>query len=210
MAVARIPDGLRVGASLIVEPGATIQGFSRASLDQQSLSAVFIPWHAWRVWDSIATNLPSAGANDDLGLLGNTFGTGSPTIETGDLKAAGATTRYARAQVALPLEYDAAADVVLRFHAGMKTTVSDGTATIDVQAYRSDTEGGVGSDLVTTAATTINSLTLADKDFVVSAGTLSAGDVLDLRVAIAINDTATATAVIGQIGAAWLLCDTRG
>ena len=111
---------------------------------------------------------------------------------------------------AIPDNYEAAADVVLRLHAGMKTTVADTTATVDAEAYKSDEEAGISSDLVTTAAATINSLTLSDVDFTISGGTLSPGDLLDIRIAVAINDGATGTAVIGQIGAVKLLCDTRG
>ena len=206
----RFDNGLRVGGSFTVEPGTTVKGLGRSNLDQESLSTFTIPLTSFRVWDAIHTLLPSAGAADDLGLLGNTFGTGSPTIETGDLKAAGATTRYARVLVPMPFEYDATADVVLRFHAGMKTTVADTTATLDVEAYKSDEEGGIGSDICNTAATSINSLTLADIDFTITAGSLNPGDLLDVRIAIAVNDGATGTAVIGQIGAAQLLCDTKG
>lgn len=206
----RFDNGLRVGQTLTVEPSTTIRGLSRSSLDQESLSPFTIPLTAFRVWDAIATNLPATAATDDLGLVGNTFATGSPTIETGDLKAAGATTRYARVQLPIPMEFDAASDVVLRIHAGMKTTVSDTTATVDVQAYKSDEEAGIGADLCSTAATTINSLTLGDKDFVIDGSGLSAGDLLDIRIAIAVNDAASGTAVIGQIGAVKLLVDTKG
>ena len=67
-----------------------------------------------------------------------------------------------------------------------------------------------GADKVTTAATTINSLTLTDKTYALSAGSLSPGDVLDVRITVAITDTATPTAVLGWIGGAWLQCDVRG
>jgi len=177
---------------------------------QEQLAVFPIPWTWWRVHDAVQTNLGTA-ASDDLGLIGGTFGTGVPSIQTGDLKAAGATTRYARCTIPMPVEYDAAADVVLRFNAGMITTVSDTTSTIDVEAYLSDKAAAVdGADLITTSATTINSLTYANKDFTVTSSSLEAGDLLDVRVAIAINDGATGTAVIGAIGAAYLLCDIRG
>jgi hypothetical protein len=153
--------------------------------------------------------LPDAGANDDLGLIGGTFASASPTLQTGDLKSAGATTRYARAQIRLPAEYQAGQTVVLRFHAGMLTTQSDGTATLDVQCYCSDEEAGISADLCATAAQSINSLTLADIDFSITPTSLTAGDLLDVRIAIAISDAAGATAVIGCIGAAKLLCDVR-
>ena len=111
----------------------------------------------------------------------------------------------------LPHNYVAGETVTIRLRAGMKTTVADTSATVDVQAFKSNNEGAVdGSDLCATAATTCNSLTPADKDFTITPTTLSPGDWLDVRIAIATNDGATAGAVIGFIGRAQLLCDTKG
>lgn len=205
----------RITTDLTVEGNISYTGIlrpdvARSNLSQSSLALFPIPWTWWRVWDAYQTNLPGTSAADDLGLYGGTFATDSPSIRTYDVKTAGAVTLYARAGVPLPAEYDDGEDVVVRFHAGMLTTVADTTATIDLQAYESDGEAGIGSDLVTTAATTINSLTLADKDFVINAAGLVAGDILDMRVALAINDGASGTAVIGIIGAAYLACDIRG
>ena len=116
-----------------------------------------------------ATNLPGTSAADDLGLIGGTFATASPCIETYDVKAAGAVTLYARAAFQLRPEYDAGQTVLIRAHAGMVTTISDTTATLDFQAFESDNESGISADLVTTVATTINSVTLADIDYAVTA-----------------------------------------
>jgi len=49
----------------------------------------------------------------------------------------------------------------------MKTTVANGTATVDVNARIDDTDGGCGGDLCVTAAQSINSLTKANLDFVI-------------------------------------------
>lgn len=68
----------------------------------------------------------------------------------------------------------------------------------------------VGSDLVTTSATTINSLTAAAKEFAITPTGLVAGDELDVRVTIAITDGATATAVIGRIMKLYALLSVRG
>lgn len=201
--------GIKVGGD-IRYTGLLKPDVPRSNLAQTSLAKYFIPWHAWRVWNALATNLPGTPLTDDLGLVGGTWATGSPSIQTEALEAAGATPSYARCQIALPPEYDEGQDVVLRFHAGMLTSVADTSATLDVVAYESDGEAGIGSDLVTTAATTINSLTLADKDFVVTASGLSPGDILDIRIHTAVNDGASGTAVKAIIGAAYLLCDIRG
>lgn len=204
---ARLPNVVIEG-NLIV--GGTMPLTARSSLIQDAIQRYPIPWTDWRVWDAVATNLPGTAASDDLALIGGTFGTGTPAIQTGDLKNAGSTSRYARCQIALPAEYDTAETVVIRAHAGMVTTVASSAATIDFEVYRSNSEAGLGSDLCTTAATTINSLTYADKDFTISAATLSRGDVLDIRMTILVNDSGTGTAVIGSVGAIELLCDIKG
>lgn len=186
------------------------QGLNRSAVIQEDLAAYPIPLTEFRTWDALATNLPATGATDDLALTTGTLGTDMPSIQTGDLKAAGATTRYARLQIALPPEYVAGQSVQLRASAGMKTTVSDGTATIDFQVYSSDRDTTVSSDLCTTSATSINSTTFSDKDFNITATALTPGTLLDIRVAIAINDAATATAVIGCLAQLELLLDIKG
>jgi hypothetical protein len=175
------------------------------------LQPYVIPLTDFRVWDAMHTVLPGTPATDDLGLVGGTFGTGTPSIRTEDLKALGATNKRARVLVALPWDYVASQSVTLRFKAGMITTASDTTATLDVEAYKlqDDPDDAIGSDLVSTGATTMNSTTFADIDFVVAPSGLSPGDILDVRITIAVTDGATATAVIGGISSARLLCDVR-
>ena len=211
MASPRLPNGVIIEGTMVLA-GTTIKpGVTRANMAQQSAAQFAIPWEQWKIHDAFQTPLTGTANTDDLGLTGTTnFGTDTPSIQSSDAKAT-TVTQYARAVIRMPIEYDTASDVSLLFHAGMKTTVSDGTATLDVEAYLSDKEGLVdGADKVTTAATTINSLTLADKTYIVSAGSLEPGDVLDVRITVAITDTATGTAVLGWIGGAWLQCDVRG
>jgi len=172
-----------------------------------------IPLTDFRVWDAMQTPLPGTPATDDLGLVGGTFGTATPSLRTEDLKAEAVspTLNRARVLVQLPWEYQAGQTVTLRFKAGMITTVSDTTATLDCEAYKlqADPDDAIGSDLVATAATTINSTTFADIDFVITPTGLSPGDILDVRITTAVNDGATATAVIAAITSARLLCDVR-
>lgn len=203
----RFPGTVRIGD---LEITGSTTGLVRSGLSQESLAQYAIPLNTLCVWDDPRSILPSTPANDDLGIIGGTFGTDTVSVQTGDLKAAGATTRYGRFLFPLPVEYDEGESVVVRLHAGMLTTIADTTATIDVEVYKSDEEAGVGSDLCTTAAQSINSLTLADKDFAISASGLSVGDLLDVRIAVAISDSATATAVKGIIGALKMLVDIKG
>lgn len=183
----------------------------RSSILKQTDNAVFpIPWANLRVWDAYGTNLPATAASDDLGLVGGTFGTAPPMVQAGDLKAAGATTRYARVQVIVPECYVAQETLSVVISAGMKTTVADVSCTVDVEAYRTDKISGISADLCSTAAQSINSLTFASKTFTITPTTLSAGDVLDVRIAIACNDAATVTAVTPTIAGLDLVCDIKG
>lgn len=181
----------------------------RGFLLQESLTPFVIPLTEFVIWDAMHTNLPGTSADDDLALTSNGI-TDSVTIQTSDLKQAGATTRYASRLFPLPANYVAAQTVVIRLHAGMKTNVADVSATIDLEAFKSDEEEGIGADINATDAIDFNSLTMADRDFTITPATLSAGDLLLVRIAMAINDAATGTAVIGILGSAKLLCDTKG
>lgn len=189
------------------------QGFvnkiARSGLLQETLAVYPVDLTHLRTWDAVQTNLPGTAATDDLGIITGTWGTDAPTLQTSDAKATTVTQR-GLFYVMMPPEYVAAETVQIRVNAGMNTTVSDGTATVDLEVYEIDRDGAVGSDLCATAATTINSLTFADKDFTVTATALAPGDTLVVRVTIAITDTATGTAVIGEIGAIELLCDIKG
>ena len=175
------------------------------------LQAFPVPLTDFRVWDAMQTNLPGTPTTDDLGLIGGTFGTATPSLRSEDLKALGAINKRARVLVQLPWEYVAGESVTLRFMAGMITTVAGTTATIDCEAYllQDDPDDAIGSDLVTTSATTMNSLAFANIDFVVTPSSLSPGDILDVRVTCAVNDGASVTAVIAGISSCKLLCDVR-
>lgn len=182
----------------------------RTYLKEDSLQPFPVPFTDFRVHDAIQTVLPGTSASDDLGLYGGTFGTSQPLIRTYDVKAAGSVTLRARALIRLPAEYVAAESVKLRLSAGMVTTVADVAATVDVEAYKVGKDNSLGSDICATSATTINSLTFANKDFTITAASLNPGDVLDVRITIAVNDAATATAVIAAIGGVDLLADIKG
>jgi len=187
----------------------TTDGVKRDDLVQDVLKPFTIPLESWKVFDALQTNLPGTPTSDDLGLVGGTVGSAAPSIQTSDSKAA-TTTQKMRRTIPVPVEFEAGETLVLRLHAGMLTTVSDGTATVDVSAYKSNEEAGVGSDLCGTAAQSINNLTLADKDFTITSTSLAPGDLLDVLVTIAITDSATGTAVKGIIGSTKLLADVQG
>jgi hypothetical protein len=169
-----------------------------------------IPLELVRVWDAFQTSLPTTAASDDLGLIPGTWATDAIVIQTSDAKNTTVTQR-ARFVYRLPHNYASGQLISAVAWAGMKTTVANGTATIDFEAYKkNDSTGLAGSDLVSTSATTINSLTAADKAFTIDPTGLSAGDELDIRVTIAITDSATGTAVIGRIMKLYMLPTVKG
>jgi hypothetical protein len=154
--------------------------------------------------------LAPAASGDDLRLVTGTFGTNAPRVKTPDMKAVGSViTRYARLIVMVPDNYDAAEDLQIRLNAGMETTVADVSATIDVEAYELQGDGTLSADLVVTAAQSINSLSLANKDFILNGTNLVPGDRLDVRIAIAVRDNASVTAVLAVLQDVILRCDVR-
>ena len=183
----------------------------RSAILKQTPNAIFpIQLADLRVWDAVATNLPGTAAADDLAYLTGTFGTAPPVISAGDCKNLGATTRYARVQIQLPECYDSGETITLAIASGMRTTIASTSCTVDVECYKIDKIGGIGADLCTTVAQSINSLTFASRSFTITPSGLVAGDVLDVRITIVCTDTGTATAVTPTIAAIDLVCDIKG
>lgn len=192
--------------------GGDTTGIARDDVVQETLTPFDLPPETWRIYDNMDALLPDPPTTgDDIGIVSGTFGSATPSLQTRDVKGVGAAPHYARRLFQLPHNYVAGETVQIRLHAGMVTTVADVTATCDVEVYKSNNEGGVsGGDLCATAATSINNLTAADKDFTITSTALSPGDWLDIRIALHINDGSTVTAVKGMIGRIQLLCDTKG
>jgi hypothetical protein len=181
----------------------------RAKMAQRANAILAIPHGHWRTWDALATNLPGTPAADDLGLVTGTLGSNpGPYLGTGDVKTT-TSTRYAGVLLAIPEDYEAGQTLTIRAHAGMLTTIADGSCTIDFQAYKVNRDGTVSADLVTTAAQSILSLTAAAKDFLLTVSSLEPGDLLVVRMAVAYADAATATAVIAAVYQVSLLADLR-
>lgn len=218
----KINDNLHVGGLLSADsmtvPASTITNamvnanadIVRTKLAQESLATYPVDLNACRVHDDGGLLLPTTAATDDLAIDEGAIGTNAPRLRTGDLKAAGATTRYARLMIPIPVEYEDAETVEIRISGGMLTTVADTSAVVDLQVYELDRDGGVSADINATAAQSINSVTFADVDFTVTATGLIAGSMLDVRVAITVTDAATGTVVEGAIGIIELRCDIRG
>lgn len=179
---------------------------------QRVLQPYPVNWANFRVWDAQTSNPVSTAASDDLALLSAAFtASGASTlISAGDCKNLGATTRRVAFFAEVPAEYDDGETIQIRIRAFMSTTVASTSCTVDLEAFIVGSGSTVGSDLVTTAATTMNSLTASDKDFFIDGPSVNPGDLLLCRLTILCNDTATATAVTPTVSSVVLLCDTRG
>lgn len=186
---------------------AILGAVARAGLAQEDLRAYPIPVSALRVWDAPSTVLPAVAAADDLGVSAGVFGASNPVVSTGDQKAKNAVALKARFMFAVPPEYVAGQTITLRVNAGMKTTVSDKTATLDAEVVR---QAAPALDICATAAKDINNLVAADCDFVITPDNVVPGDVLDVVLTVAVNDAATATDVIGVINDIRVLADIKG
>jgi hypothetical protein len=185
-----------VRASTIVAD--TITGLTRDQMPQEDFVGYPIPLSSVRVHDNMAALLPAAAADDDMGLVTGTPGTDDLTLQGVDFGATSSDEKCAF-QWRLPIEYQAGQSVRLRVHAGILTTVADGALTLDVECWRSDGEGSVGSDLYAGSAADINDTTTADQDFTIDAATLSPGDLLIFRLSFAGSDTGNAGVMIPLI-----------
>lgn len=155
--------------------------------------------------------LPSTSSGSDLGFTAGTWATNTPKISSGDVKAAGTTTRYALMPFILPDRFAPGGTVTVKLMAGMETTVAGTSCSLDLEVYLADDAGGItGSDLCATAAQDMNSLTSAEFPFTLTTTNLVAGSQMWARIKISAVDAATATAVIANLYKVLFTCQCRG
>lgn len=181
--------------------------FPRSKMAQENAVPFPLDLRDWLVHDSGAL-LPATAATDDLGYTVGTFATAPPKLLSSD-GATGSVTQYARQSFTVPPEYQTGQTIQLVANVAM-TTISDSTATLDVQAFAHDKEGGIGTDLYAGAALSVNSATATDYTFALTGSGLSAGDILDIRLTAAITDSATGSGVTMNIYNTEIQCDIRG
>lgn len=182
---------------------------ARSNLVQDDLAAYGVPLTALRVHDALHTNLPGTAANDDMALITGTPGTDAPTLQGVDF---GGTTSDEKAafEFVLPPGYVDGETVTVRVRGAMLTTVADDACTVDVECWKADGDGAVGSDICATAAQSINSLTPANKDFTITPTGLAAGDRLVVRLAFAGNDSGDGGVMVPEISNVAMLLDIKG
>jgi hypothetical protein len=185
-------SGVILGTSNALSVAGTATFSSSITVVSQTIG---IPFNDMRVHDNLAALLPVAAAADDMGNVPGTVGTVAPSLQGVDF-GGGASDEKATFSFVMPSSYSSGSTVTLRFLAGMLITVADAAATLDAECWVPDyanADGSVSGDLVTPAAQSINSLTLADIDFVVdddaSGHVLAAGSVVQCRISFAGSDT---------------------
>ena len=191
-----------VGTNFLIRP----DGVADFVTARSEAGVVGVPLTDMRTWDALATNVVGTAGNDDLALVTGTPGTNAPSIQTGDLKNAGATTRKVGFEFKVPEWYIPGSTITLSMEGGMTTTVASASCTVDCNAYVEDyanNDGTMSGDLCATAAQSINSLTFATVSFVIdddaTGYVIAPGDVLQFILSIACNDSGTGTAVIGTL-----------
>lgn len=184
---------------------------ARSNIDVELLQSFPIDVENWRIWDNYRSLLGAPGS-DDLGIGGSgvpVWATSVPYLSTSNSNAA-SLLQYARTTVKIPRTYVAGQTLKLNFAAGMLSAVCSTSALLTVEAYLSGRNTLIsGSQLVTTAAQSLNSLTFAELAYELAVGTLTAGAWLDIRILIA-TINATASAMYGTIAHSELLCNVRG
>jgi hypothetical protein len=186
---------------IVITGSLTIRGayppIARSALTQETYSAFDVPVTDMRVWDAFQTPIATA-ATDDLGLTAGAFATGTPYVTAGSLGSAGATTRYARFLFQVPMNYVAGQLARFAFLAGITggtPAAASVSCTLDLECYKVGTGTLVtGSDLVSSSATDMNFTTFVSVPLDLTATSLSPGDVLDCRIAIACNDAVASAA----------------
>lgn len=155
--------------------------------------------------ESALNTLLGSPSGSDLGLVtsGNAH-----YISAGDVMGV-TVSRKATFELLLPHDYVAGETVKLRFMAGMLTNTASVSAQLDVSAYVSAQDGTVGSDICDTAIQSINSTTIAAKDFELQSSGLVPGDRIFVEITIAAQDGSGSDARTPIICDIWRLIDRR-
>ena len=149
--------------------------------------------------------LPSTADGSALGLPARTHGTEGPVLQSGfyngDVRS-----ESARLLVPLPADYRPGGAITLALRAiGAPLAVE---MTLEASVYCLDGQGGVsGGELCQTAAQALTT-DWAQYQFTLDPQALAPGDVLDLRLTLAGDDTGGSAGQAGEIGDARFLLET--
>lgn len=155
-----------------------------ADLYDGEARAYAIPLNQAKVHDAVKTDIPDTPSNDDLGLA-EAVGSAIVGVQTNGGGTA-TSTGYATFFFALPAEYVSGGAITVRVRAKV-TALSEVSETVDCEVKKVG-DAAVGSDICATAAQALTAA-YANYDFTVTPTGLAPGDILQIRLALATNDT---------------------
>ena len=191
---------------VIPEP---VTPFARGDITQET-GVYELYLQEWRAAGTLALLGNSAGTPANaFGVTPGTYGSATPII-VGEAASGNVKTDYGRYQFQLPPEYVAGQALTFRARAKLTTAATVPTSTtIDVEAYKADGEGGLGSDLCATAAQQLTA-SYANYDFTITPTGLAPGDKLDIRLTGLVTDTGGTTGATLNIGRTTLRAGIKG
>lgn len=157
----------------------------------------------------LSSVLPTSTTTGDvfLKIAGGTHGSASPLVQSADFASASGS-QGLRIEAFLPPNYEDGETIAIVLRAKLTTDASV-TKTLDVECYKPDGDGSVGSDLCSTSAQSLTT-SWANYTFVITPTGLVAGDPLDIEVTVALNDGVAGSGVVANISVVELQFDTRG
>lgn len=195
----------------VIASGATIDipagQIGRSELVEDALAVYGVPVGDLRQTTGIGLAASETAGNFNVSVSGNVI------VAQGEITDNETETSVVQFTFTLPPEYVAAGDVRVRLPVSLVKTAAavDNASSIDCSAYK-QANGAVGADLVSTAAQTFAATdTWYNKDFVIDASGLVAGDRLNIVVTAAIVDSEAGGGTLRlNLGEPKMLIDVKG
>lgn len=196
-------------ANKLTTQAASGMSVARSGIVQDDAKGYVVPLDSLKVTGTGALLGSTAGTpSGALGLTVGTFGSASPKL-AGEAASGNTKTNKARFLFPLPAEYVAGETVTVRVRCKETVGAATVSTSIDVEAYKCDKDGGIGSDLCATAAQDVTT-SFGNKDFDITAASLNPGDVLDIQLTAVTTDTGGSVGTIINITNVEVLLDVKG
>lgn len=178
---------------------------TRANMTLETNQEIGLPLLMWR--DDDGQPMAAAASAGKFGQTVGGWGTGGIKL-VGELASGNTKTDQAFFELVLPQNYEAGTNLTVVAQARVGAVLNTAAA-LDFQAYLSDENGGVGSDLCATIAQDINSATWAEYSFTITGTTLAPGRTVELYMQGVANDSGGTTNNGIQIGRVYFKTSTR-
>lgn len=182
-----------------------MSNFQRSSCKVETNQEIGLPLLMWR--DDDGQPMAAGASAGKFGQSVGGWGTGGIVL-VGELANANTKTDQAFFELVLPQNYEAGTDLTVVVQARVGAVLNT-AATLDFEAYLSNENGGVGSDICATTAQSINSATWAEYSFTITGTTLSPGRTIELYMQGVANDSGGTTNNGIQIGRVYYKTSTR-